>query len=309
MKRLFRSSPKALNLFIGLLLILLSSCSKRRNPLGSAKNPVKFFFLPSMDAQKLADKGHLVEKYLNDHTPYRYKVGVPASYVAVIEAFGTQRADIATLSPFTYLLAHEKFNAHAVITPTRFGSNTYRGQIVVRTDSKIKTVKDLEGKKFAFVDPTSTSGFLLPSKVLKDAGVHLKETVFAQRHDNVIMMVYQKQVDAGATFYIPDQGDGKIQDARKLVLTQFPDVGKVVRILALTDSIPNDPIVVRDGLSPALQRTTVQALLQYMETAEGKSTLNDLYGITGMVESSDAHYDAVKDVLTALGKTATELIQ
>ncbi len=289
-------------------LIFMVGCSKNSAPLGSADNPVKFFFVPSIDAQRLADKGHLVEKYLNANTPYVYKIGVPSSYIAVVESFGTKRADIATLNPFTYILANEKYGAHAVITPIRAGSETYSGQIVVRADSGIKTIKDLQGKKFAFVDPVSTSGFLLPGKLIKDANVTLGETVFAQRHDNVISMVYQKQVDAGATFYSPPE-DGKIQDARRLVVTQYPDIEKKVVVLTLTDSIPNDPIVVRKDLPVEIRDTTVKALLAYMQTEEGKAVFYDLYGMTGMVASSDARYDAIRNVLTAMGKSAAELVK
>jgi len=307
MGRYIRSKNLAFRVLMPLWLAF-AGCSRNENPLGSQKNPIKFFFLPSVDAQKLADKGHLVEKYLNANTPYVYKIGVPASYVAVIESFGTKRADIATLNPFGYLLANQRYGAHAVITPVRFGSELYQGQIVVRADSGITSVKQLNGKKIAFVDPSSTSGFLLPSKVLKEAGVVPRDTVFAQRHDSVITMVYQGQVDAGATFYTPEE-EGKIQDARRLVLTQFPNVEKEIKILALTDEIPNDPIVVRKDLPPEIVETTVSALLKYMQTKEGKEVFHDLYGMTGMVRSSDERYNAVRDVLATLGQSASDLIR
>ncbi len=289
-------------------LSLMVSCSGRNAPLGSKDNPIKFFFLPSVDANRIADKQHLVEKYLRDNTPYHYKVSVPTSYIAVIEAFGTDRADIATLNTFGYLMAHERYGVEAVILSVRFGSETYRGQIVARADSGIKSIEELNGKKIAFVDPSSTSGFLLPSKLLKEKNVQPKETVFAQSHPNVITMVYQKQVDAGATFYTPAE-DGKIQDARRLVKTQFPDVESAINILGLTDPIPNDPIAVRKDLPVEMRQATIDALLKYMATPEGKETFLDLYGMTGMIETNDSRYDAVREVLATLGKSASDLVQ
>jgi phosphonate transport system substrate-binding protein len=61
-----------------------------------------------------------------------------------------------------------------------------------------------------------------------DKGIQLKDSVFAMKHDSVITMMYQKQVDAGATFYSPPE-NGKIEDARRLVLQQYPDVEEKIK--------------------------------------------------------------------------------
>ena len=50
-------------------------------------------------------------------------------------------------------------------------------------------------------------------------------------------MIYQGQVDAGATWYSPPL-NGKIQDARKLVKTQYTDIESKVKIIHLTDPLP-----------------------------------------------------------------------
>jgi phosphonate transport system substrate-binding protein len=69
-----------------------------------------------------------------------------------------------------------------------------------------------------------------------------RESIFSMKHDSVITKVYLGEVDAGATFYSPPT-EGKMEDARRLVLTQYPDVESKVRILELSEPIPNDPIV------------------------------------------------------------------
>src|SRR5690606_17745430 len=143
------------------------------------------------------------------------KAAVPTSYIAVVEAFGTKKADFAAFNTFSYILAKDikKYDVQAFINVVRGeGETHYKGQIVARRDSGIKTIQDLNGKKFAFTDPASTSGYILPQKLFNDAGITLGGTVFAQKHDNVITMVYQKQVDAGATYYSEPHG-GQIRDA------------------------------------------------------------------------------------------------
>src|SRR6185437_3716402 len=116
-------------------------------------------------------------------------------------SFGTNRADVAALNTYGYIIAHEKYGAEARLITIRYGDSTYKAQFLARSDSGIKKLEDLNGKKIAFVDPASISGYLLPLKYLKDRGIKPKETMFAMRHDNVISMIYQHQVDAGATFY------------------------------------------------------------------------------------------------------------
>lgn len=293
---------------LGAVLVLNSACTRKEQPLGSAENPVKLFFVPSVDAKVLSEKGDVVKKYLEAETGLKFSISVPTSFVAVVESFGTSRADIAAINTFGYLLANEKYGAQALITLIRFGSDTYQAQIIAKTDSKITGLKDLAGKKFAFVDPASTSGYLLPAKMFKDQGIELKETVFANKHDNVVTMVYQGQVDAGATFYTPPE-QGKIQDARRLVLTQYPDVESKVKIVQLTESIPNDPIIFRKDLPEEVKTKVVDAFLKFATTPEGKDALHAMYGANELIRSTDAKYDGVREMLRALGKSVNDMMK
>jgi len=294
-------------LWIGLILSFLATgCTSNKAELGSPKNPIKFFLVPSVDAKKLEDTGKILKKFLDEKTGYSFEVSVPTSYVAVVEAFGTKRADVASINTFGYLMANQRYGVEAKITFIRFGSEGYQSQIVALADGPIKELKDINGKKFAYVDPASTSGYLMPAKMFKDANIKPSETVFAKKHDNVITMVYQGQVDAGATFYTPPT-DGKIEDARRLVKTQFPDIEEKVKIVKLTDSIPNDPIVFRKEMPEAMKNKIIDALFEFQKSEEGKKTFYDIYGITGMVRSDDKRYDSVRSMLTALSVSVDEL--
>jgi phosphonate transport system substrate-binding protein len=291
-----------------LLGAALAGCSGNQSELGSKDNPIKFFFLPSSDNDVINSKAQLVKVALEAQTGLHFKVAIPASYIAVVEAFGTKRADVATLNAFGYVLAHEKYGVEARLSGVRYGSDSYKAQIVARSTSDINKVSDLAGKKFAFVDPASTSGYLMPMQLFKDNNIKPKETVFANKHDSVITMVYQGRVDAGATFYTPP-ADGAIQDARRLVKTQFPDVESKVKIVALTDSIPNDPIVFRKDLPEAIKVKVMDALVAYIETPEGLKTMKELYGLTGLKVTTDQNYDVVRNMLVAQNKNADEFLK
>ncbi|MCL5268493.1 MAG: PhnD/SsuA/transferrin family substrate-binding protein [Bacteroidetes bacterium] len=70
----------------------------------------------------------------------------------------------------------------------------------------------MSGKSFAYIDPSSTSGYILPKALFDSLGITLSSTVFAMQHPNVVTMVYQRRVDAGACYYAPpDPKTGAIQ--------------------------------------------------------------------------------------------------
>lgn len=295
------------------LVLLFSGCTSKKAELGTAENPIKLHFVPSVDAKVIEDNSKIFKDYLEKHTPYKYEVNIPQSFVAVVEAFGTKRADVAAINTFGYVLAHDKYQAEARLTVLRHGLATYESQFIVRKDSPIKKLEDLAGKKIAFVDPASTSGYLLPLKTLKEKKIEPKETMFAQKHDNVVSMVYQGQVDAGATFYSPpskdDKGKEQIEDARRLVLTQYPDVEKKVVILSLSEPIPNDPIVFRKDMPEEMKSKIVDAMMDFVSTDEGKAAFNAIYGVTALKKATDADYESVRTMLKTLGKNASDLMK
>jgi phosphonate transport system substrate-binding protein len=179
---------------------------------------------------------------------------------------------------------------------------------MVNADSGIKSLKDLNGKRFAFTDASSTSGYLFPLKILNDNKIKLGNTVFAGKHDTVVTMIYQKQVDAGAVFYARPF-NGKVEDAREKVMTQFPDVLKKVVILQLTDPIPNDPFIFRKDLPEEIVQSFIKGLKKFLETKEGKEAFRIIYALDGVVPATDKDYDGLRKVLKSTNTDAAQLIK
>lgn len=305
---------------ISLALFALTACSQ--SEVGSKGRPFTMYFVPSVDAQTITTNADTLAKFVQQKvsqklygkdTGFFVKTSVPTSYVAVVEAMGSGRADFAALTTFSYILAKDikKYDVEAFLGVVRGKDEaTYKGQIIAHKDSGIKTLEDLKGKKFAFTDPASTSGFILPSKLFKEKGITLGETMFAQKHDNVVTMVYQRQVDAGATFYSPPgtkTENGKtvevIRDARSRVMTQFPDVESKVKIIGFTESVPNDPWVIRGQVdrdparSAKIKDAIREALLEFASTEDGKKALDAMYSVTGLHVATDKDYAAVRDMI------------
>ncbi|MBC7421543.1 MAG: phosphate/phosphite/phosphonate ABC transporter substrate-binding protein [Bdellovibrio sp.] len=295
--------------FIFSLLVVLNlfSCTQN-NELGSKKNPIKFYLIPAQDMQGLSDNGKKLQAYLTKDLGLEVVVELPISYVAVVEAFGSKRADVAIINTFGYILANEKYGVEAKLKLVNRGRDEYYGQIIARVDGP-KSIKELNGKKFAFVDPASTSGYILPLRLFKQEGVVIKEQVFASRHDAVVTAVYQRQVDAGATFYTPPDDDGSIKDARMLVKTQYPDVYDKIKILKLTGPIPNDPLAFRKDLPEELKNKIAESLKKYIKTEDGAKVLLDMYHITDFKVAADKDYDTVRGYLKDLGRKAQDFIK
>lgn len=291
-----------------LILTILLSHAVHADELGTEDNPVKFFLVPSSDSKKIENEGKILKAFLEKNTPYKYKIQVPASYVAVVESFGTKRADVASLATFGYILANDKYGVEARLVVLRHGQDKYKAQIITRADGKINKLEDLNGKTFGFTDPTSTSGYLMPNKMFKEKSVKPGKTIFLQKHDSVVTAVYQGRVDAGATFYSPPE-KGQIQDARRLVKTQFPDVEEKVKIIGFTEEIPNDPFIFRKDLPEDMKNKITLALENFIKTEEGKKTLYSLYGVTGLKRATDKDYDAVRAMLKAENLSAGKLVK
>ncbi len=300
-------------LILSMFAMALVGCTKKTAELGTAENPIKLHFVPSVDAKVIEDNSKKFKEYLEKVTPYKYEITIPQSFVAVVEAFGTKRADVAAINTFGYVLAHDKYQAEARLTVIRHGFSTYQSQFIAKAGNGINKIEDLAGKKIAFVDAASTSGYLLPLKTLKEKKIEPKETMFAQKHDNVVSMVYQGQVDAGATFYSPPSKDAKgveqIEDARRLVKTQYPDVEKKVIIVSLSEPIPNDPIIFRKEMPEEMKAKIIASMISFVATPEGKEAFNAIYGVTDLKIASDADYEAVRTMLKTLGKNASDFMK
>ena len=80
----------------------------------------------------------------------------------------------------------------------------YKGQFIANVASGIKSFADLKGKTFCFVDPNSTSGYIIPRIILKANGIDpdkdFKAVQNAGSHDNVAIAVYKGDCDAGVTY-------------------------------------------------------------------------------------------------------------
>lgn len=295
-------------LVILLAATLLIGCSQNA-PLGTKKNPIKMYFVPSMEAGKIVTSGREIADTLHEKTGYYFKVAVPTSYASVIEAIGTEETDIAWLATFAYILANEKFGAEVELTTVRNGLEKYKGQFVALAGSGIEDLNDIEGKVIAYTDAASASGYIYPSAILSKKGIKPARSLFAGGHPQAILAVYQGTADVGCTFWSPPDENGDIRDARRAVIDTYPDIVDKIKIVGYTEWIPNDTVTFRKGFPEDMKIKIVNALIEFANTEEGHQILLDILDIDNFVRAEDSDYDVVRETLHALGTDASRFIK
>jgi phosphonate transport system substrate-binding protein len=220
----------------------------------------------------------------------------------VVEAMCNGQAQMGALNTFSYILASSRKCADVGLVSVRNNSTSYRGQIITLADSGIKKLEDLKGKTFCRPDPLSTSGWIIPSILLKankiDPATDLKQVVDVGGHDAVVENVYNKNCDAGATF----------DDARANVEKKYPDVRDKVVVIAYSAAIPNDTVSFVPSMDAKQRETIVKALLDIAADKANADMLRKVYNWTGLAEAKDAFFDDFRQSLDAAGVKVETLL-
>jgi phosphonate transport system substrate-binding protein len=265
-----------------------------QRPLGSAERPIKMATVPFLETGRLTKGMKDIGDFIEKDTGLKVQGDVPTSYVAVVEAICADKLDVAWVSPLAYILAHQKCGADMQLASINSaGKTTYHGLIIARNASDIQKLDDLKGKRFAWVDPTSTSGYLYPRALLTEKGI--KPTDFGQEviaggHDKVVIALMNGQVDGGAIY----------DDARDVVIKQFPDVKEKTRVIGQTEEIPNDGVAFNKNMPPETVKKVKDALIKLSSTEEGKKVYKDSLGTNGVAPTNDAEYNPVRKAAQVL---------
>ena len=207
-------------------------------------------------------------------------VPVP-SYEALIMGFERGTIDVAMIGVVTYVEARRRARVKAILRPIRVGRSFYSGAILVRRDAGLTKIEQLKGKRFAFVDRFSTAGFLFPTLLFKRAGLDpaqdFAEVRFVGGHAQVVEAIANGQVDAGACF----------RGCQRFLAE--PDK---LNIIALTDLIPNDPVVVSATLpDPVVQR--LREIFIELAFQPRARVFFELMNIEGFLPATDEQYKQV----------------
>lgn len=241
--------------------------------------------IPSEDAQAMIRASQQVMEQLAARTGMKVKPFVANDYNGVIEAMRSGKIDVAYFGPFSYVLASQLANAEAFAIPVskKSGQSSYQSILITRKDKGLNTVAQLQGKTFAFVDPSSASGHLFPKAGLKGQGVdtdtYFSRVIFSGSHDASILAVANSKVDAAAVaepifFNAVAKGHVKAED---------------FQVVWRSQPIPESPMAWRKSLDATTKQKVATALAEIKGLPWG-----DRGELNGFASTNDQAYDVVR---------------
>jgi phosphonate transport system substrate-binding protein len=278
-------------------IAILSGCSPK-----SQSGVLKVGIVPYDAPSALQEQYTPFADYIAGKAGMKAKVFVAQDYVGVVQALQADQIDAAYLNPLSYVLFEQRMRdtpEHLIplAMPEVHGSLYYYGVILTRTDTGIKTIQQLKGKKMAFAEPTSTSGYLYPYQYMLEHGVNpdkdLGQKVFAGT-PAVIPALLNHTVDAGAVF---EEG-----------MTMFagPQQQKQLVVLARVGPIANGMFVVRGNLDPKIVANLRTALTEINTDPAAKPAMKKLQ-VTRWDKANDSVFDPVRKAASVLNLDITAL--
>ncbi len=325
------------------MLAVISVTSVAAQDLGTADNPIQVYFVPSVEAQTLIEGGEILREALTEATGLEFEVSVPTSYAATVEAMCAETGSSMGFIPAAgYVIGNDRCGLEVQAAAVRFGWPVYWAQYLVARDSDIYTLGDLEGKSWAYPDAGSTSGFIVPSVELQDAGITPGEEVEAGGHNQAVLAVYNGEVDFATSFFSPplmpgaawnfgdlpepfdltideafinDEGrlfvgDIRIMDSRSGVRETAPDIIDAVRVLRISDPIPNDTMSFGPDFPAELRVEIMDALIAFSDSEAWETSAlgsEDGYSWSTLTPVGDDLFDSVRLQFEILGLTEEDI--
>lgn len=198
--------------------------------------------LPEINPVLQAQRFHPMEVYLSEAVGHRIAVRIVQlpSYADLLDEYLGGRIDAAFFGSYTYAVANAGDPLELVARPERAGISTYKGLILARRDSGIRSVEDLRGKRFSFIAETTAADLFVRAWFRRN-GVgepadYLGSLQDAGSHEASIRRILSGEVDAGAA---------KDLVYRRLVETE-PAIESELLILAESEPVPDNALAVRN---------------------------------------------------------------
>lgn len=199
-------------------------------------------------------------------------------------------------------------------------ASVYYGCVYSRTDSGVRRLEDFNGRSFAFSDETSVSGHIFPRMLLGRHDVSLGRVYYAGGHPNVVQAVWDGKAMGGSAFYSPPSAQQLAEgfyvgDARYLLLKRMDTDERRrqfledLRVVKLTDAIPNDLCAVRQGFPEAIWQRFLESFDRFLETPQGKEAFADILAGVAVTRVDDSVLNGFRAALEAAGMSADTLLQ
>lgn len=229
------------------------------------------------DLKPLAD-------YLEFHLQRPVRIHVAVDYQSLGKLLTFGKINLAWFSHALFENSHGNSSWEVICRPKRENSLGSVGAILVKEGSPYQTLQELAGKRIAYVDRLSGSGFIMPARLFRDQGIDpvasFSEVIFTGNHTKSLDALNADQVDAAAVYR-----DTPTNASAAIILPPG------MRAIALTDIIPGDPLVVRKDMSGPLKARLRDLFANLEKNEKGLAALNHLKARRGFVGFESASPD------------------
>lgn len=311
MKIIFKRLSAGLLTCLGMLFLcmLATACKKQETapapapapapPPASGPETTGRPFRIGMGAMITPREGFIYYRQLKEYIEQRFGQPIQlvdrGSYTEINRLLETGDIDAAFVCSGPYVEGKERFGMQLLAMPLVNGEPIYHSYILVPANSPARTFDDLRGKVFAFTDPKSNTGRLVPTYMLarknETPELFFSKIEFTYGHDNSIRAVAEQMVDGAAI-------DGLVWEYMAL---KAPDVTAKTRILLRSEPFGIPPFVVRPGIPAEQKQKLKQILLHAADDEEGRRILKGMM-IDGFVAGDDRKYDTIRAMYAWLAK-------
>ncbi len=245
-----------------------------------------FGVIPVASSRNMTDSFDPLIKHLEKQLKLKVKLQTAGDYSAVITGMQHNHIDLAYLGPKSYCEAAQRAGAEAIAVEVgENGVAGYHGYIITKADSNLKSIEDLKGKRWAFTDPQSTSGTLVPTVYFNtlhiDPESYFSKVIYSGSHEASILSVKAGKVDGASTNDLDfARGLGKGWNQKDF------------NIIWTSKLIPGSPIAVRKALPDSLKKAIKEAFVSYKDK-DGLSRLK----ISGYAPGEDSMYNEIRTLI------------
>ncbi len=205
-------------------------------------------------------------------------------------ALENRELDVAFVCSGPYVKDKAKFGAELLVAPQSYGKPVYFAYIIAPKDSPAASLKDLAGKKFAFTDPKSNTGKIVPTYMVgklsgKKPEAYFGNVVFTYSHDKSIESVAKKVVDGASV-------DSLIYD---YLVAKSPTYTKLTKIVEKSPPYGIPPVVVNKAVPAALKQQLRDIFLKMHEDPKGKAILEGIM-VDKFIVPADKDYNSVREM-------------
>jgi phosphonate transport system substrate-binding protein len=259
--------------------------------------PLNIAVLPCTDIVMTFKKFHPLVTYLTQKTGLPIRLVVPENLIKFETSLNNSEIDFALQDPHTFLKLSDLFDKDSLLRALNVeGKTTQSGVIIVRKDSGIQKVTDLQGKTMMFGPKFSASKWLAGRLLLEENGLNIEKDLKTYFNggccEDIAFNVYLKSVDAGV---VCDHFPGEHEDKQKELGI---DAGQIM-IIAKTKDVPMKVFGARNGIDKDTAIKIKQALLDL--DRHNPDDIKILYPaeLGGFQEYSDGDFGLIRMMMSS----------